>query len=267
MGLLERMFGSKKNDVKIKVLGKLAFLEVDMHNHLIPAIDDGSQSVEQSLRLVEGLKHLGFKKFICTPHIMAGVHPNTKGTIGKACVQLQQALKAKDLKVDIVPSAEHMVDEGLLSSMAKNDLCVMPGGYVLIEMSYLAESAAIFKVIYDLQLMGYKPILAHPERYNYYHYNFETYKKIKDTGCLLQLNLLSISRYYGSHVKDAAHTLLKAGMYDFVGTDTHHDKHLAALQEIVSRYPIRELLSNCPIRNASLMDEKDSYELAEVAIG
>lgn len=255
MSFFSKLFGDRDKNTKVKLMGKLAFLEVDMHNHLLPGIDDGSQSVEQSLILVRGLHHLGFSKFICTPHIMEGVHDNTTSTITKAYQKLQAAVREKGERVEIYAAAEHMIDDGLQALITKDNLCVMPGGYVLIEMSYLSESKALFQTILDIQKLGYKPILAHPERYNYYHYNFDMYKQIKDAGCLLQLNLLSMSRYYGTEVKVAALTMLKSGMYDFVGSDTHHEKHLAALEEVVGKYPVRELLSTCPIKNATMLDE------------
>lgn len=267
MGFFQNFFGKTDTKKNVKVFGKLAFLQVDMHNHLLPGIDDGSQSVEQSIKLIEGLNNLGLKKFICTPHIMEGVHPNTRDSILRSHNQLDIALSNNDMQVETVPAAEHMMDEGLSRLIGNNDLMVMPGGYVLIEMSYLAESNALFKSIYDIQILGYKPVLAHPERYNYFHHRFDMYKKIKDAGCLLQLNLLSISRYYGTDIKVAALTMLKSGMYDFVGTDTHHGKHLAALEEVVSKYPVRDLLSTCPIRNASLVDEIDNEKLRRNAIG
>lgn len=254
MGFFSKLFGKGQNETKVMTMGKLAFLEVDMHNHLLPGIDDGSQSTAQSISLIKGLHAMGFEKFICTPHIMAGVHPNTKSTIAAAHETLSKELRTADPKVKIFAAAEHMIDEELETIIKKDNLCVMPGGYVLIEMSYLAESKALFQTILDIQNLGYKPILAHPERYNYYHYNFDMYKQIKDAGCLLQLNLLSISRYYGTEVKVAALTMIKSGMYDFVGTDTHHEKHLTALQDVVAKYPVRDLLRTCPIKNQTLLD-------------
>lgn len=116
---------------------------------------------------------------------------------------------------------------------------------------------AIKKQNYKRRNLGYKPILAHRERYNYYHYTFDMYKQIKDAGCLLQLNLLSISRYYGTEVKVAALTMLKSGMYDFVGTDLHHKKHLEAIQDVVAKYPIRDLLKTCNILNPTLLNHLD----------
>ena len=256
MGFFSKIFGSSKEVAvdKIKSMGKLSFLEVDVHNHLLPGIDDGSKSVEESIDLIKGLNGLGFSQYICTPHIMDGVHPNTKATISASFDKLNMALKDSSSKVKIFPAAEHMIDDGIQPLIDKDNLCVMPGGYVLIEMSYLSESRSLFQTILDIQNLGYKPILAHPERYNYYHYDFKMYKQIKDAGCLLQLNLLSISRYYGTEVKVAALTMLKSGMYDFVGTDLHHEKHLTALQDVVGKYPVRDLLRTCNILNPTLLD-------------
>ena len=265
MGFFSKIFGSKKvSGDKVRSLGKLSFLEVDVHNHLLPGIDDGSPSVEESLDLIKGLNGLGFQKFICTPHIMDGVHPNTKSTINAAFSDLNNALTERGSKSQIFAAAEHMIDDGITPLIAKDNLCIMPGGYVLIEMSYLSESKALFQTILDIRNLGYKPILAHPERYNYYHYNFDMYKQIKDAGCLLQLNLLSISRYYGTEVKVAALTMLKSGMYDFVGSDLHHQKHLAALQDVVAKYPIRDLLRTCNILNPTLLDHLDNNSTTAV---
>lgn len=265
MGIFSKLFGGSKNsETKIVGLGKLGFLEVDMHNHLLPGIDDGSESVEQSLELVKGLQSLGFTKSICTPHIIQGVHPNTKESIAKSHSQLTKALREQGSSMEVLSSAEHMIDDGLPALLKNDNLCVMPGGYVLIEMSYLAESRSLFQTIFDIQSLGYKPILAHPERYGYYHMNFDMYKKIKNTGCMLQLNLLSISRYYGVDVKSTALTLIKSGMYDFVGTDMHHDRHLRALKEIAEKYPVRDLLKSCKILNPTLLDIKEGYIKTDV---
>jgi len=258
MIFFSKLFGAKKEPSdKIWSLGKLAFLEVDMHNHLFTGIDDGCTSIDNLLELIKGLNGLGLHKFICTPHIMDSVHPNTKATINTSYNSLQSALTEQKSKVKIYAAAEHMIDDGISSLIAKDKLSVLPGGYVLIEMSYLAESKALFQTILDIQNLGYKPILAHPERYNYYHYTFNMYKQIKDAGCLLHLNLLSISRYAGADVKVAALTVLESGMYDFVGTDPHHKKHLEAIQDVVAKYPIRDLLKTCNILNPTLLNHLD----------
>ncbi|MDM1296835.1 protein tyrosine phosphatase [Sphingobacterium sp. N143] len=264
MSFFTNLFKSRKSS-SVRPLAQLEFLEVDMHNHLLPGIDDGSPSVQHSLGYIQELHRLGLKKFICTPHIMAGVHPNNKQSIEEAQLALIKGLKDTGKDIDIFAAAEHMIDDGLLSLIQNDELCVMPGGYVLIEMSYLSESKALFHTILDIQKLGYKPVLAHPERYNYYHGNFNIYKQIKDAGCLLQLNLLSLSRYYGVDVKAIAMTLLKSGMYDFVGTDLHHQKHLDALKNIAEKYPIRDMLRTSPILNQTLLDHIGGNKSQEIA--
>lgn len=263
MSFFSKIFG--KNSInKNKIHGGLEFLEIDMHNHLLPGIDDGSKNVEESTKLIQGLSELGFKNFICTPHIMDLVHPNNQQSISTSFNILTKHLNEREISHKITYSAEYMIDGGINSIINSNLFIPMPNKYVLIEMSYLSESKSLFKTIMDIQSLGYKPILAHPERYNYYHNNFNIYKQIKDAGCSLQLNLLSISSYYGMSVKTSALALIKSGMYDFVGTDTHHEKHLNALKEIVKKYPIEKLLSTCNIKNTELLDNRS---LSMAAIG
>lgn len=250
----------KRETPQQEATGKLAWIGVDMHNHILPGIDDGSPDVEHSLRLIRGLKSLGINKSISTPHIMQGVHNNTPKSIKDAYTKLKQALVEEGIKFDLQYAAEYMVDDQLDTWIHHDNLCPLPNRHVLIEMSYLAESKALFQTIKDIQDKGYQPILAHPERYNYYHQTFKVYKEIKDAGCLLQLNLLSISRYYGEPVKSAALTLIKSGMYDLVGTDMHHEKHLHALRAVAAKYDIFDLLKVNPIKNATIFE--DSQKLA-----
>lgn len=250
----------KRNTKQNEAAGKLSWIGVDMHNHILPGIDDGSPDIEQSLKLIQGLKELGIHKCIATPHVMHGVHDNTPTTIRDAHAKLKQALIERGVKFDLQYSAEYMIDDQLETWIQSENLCPLPNRHILIEMSYFAESRALFQTIKDIQEKGYQPILAHPERYNYYHQNFKVYKEIKDAGCLLQLNLLSISRYYGEPVKSIALTLIKSGMYDLVGTDMHHDKHLHALKMVAAKYDIFDLLKDNPIKNTTIFE--DSQKLA-----
>lgn len=233
---------------------KLRFLGVDMHNHILPGIDDGCKNTDESLILLRGLEKIGFEKFICTPHIMEGIYPNNRNTIYAARDLLNDHLQQSQFLLSVGASAEYMIDEGFMEILNQGQICVMPGGYVLVEMSYLSESNELFQIIFDIQKRGYKPILAHPERYSFYHGRKEIFKRIKDAGCMLQLNLLSVSSYYGKDVKSAARQLMKEGMYDFVGTDMHHLKHLRALEKVVEFYPVEEMLKSCPLKNLSLLD-------------
>ncbi|MGJ1205938.1 tyrosine-protein phosphatase [Sphingobacterium lactis] len=261
MGFWSNLFGGTKKETKT-YHNRLSWVGWDMHNHLLPGIDDGSPNEEESLILIQGLKDLGIHSCVSTPHVMAGVHNNTPQTIKEAHGKLSNAIQSANVDFKIHFSAEYMIDDQIDQWVQSNNLCLINDKYMLIEMSYLSESKSLFTIIKAIQDLGYQPILAHPERYNYYHNNFKIFEDIKNAGCMLQLNLLSISKYYGENVKTAALTLIRAGMYDFVGTDMHHRKHLDALKAVVSKYDTKELLKDNPIKNAKLFEAKSEKRTA-----
>lgn len=207
------------------------WLGTDMHSHLLPGIDDGSPDLAASVRYINALHDLGFKKFICTPHVFVELYPNTPQTITGALEQVKSVKELQDKNINISAAAEYMVNPDFGPILKDGNLMTMPGNYVLIEMSYLAETPDIESYVFDLNIKGYKPILAHPERYNFYHATPQKIERFKDMGCLLQLNLLSVTGYYGKEVKETAMKLLKNNWYDLTGTDFHHDKHLHAMRE------------------------------------
>lgn len=261
MGFWSTIFGAKKNQ-HASYQNRLAWLGWDIHNHILPGIDDGSPNEQESLKLIAGLKELGIHSCVATPHVMAGVHNNTPEIIRNAHAKVSQAIHDNQVDFKIQFGAEYMIDDQIDHWIQSSKLCIIADKYMLVEMSYLSESKSLFTVIKAIQDQGYQPILAHPERYNYYHNNFKIFQEIKNAGCLLQLNALSVSKYYGEHVKTAALTLIRAGMYDFVGTDMHHTRHLEALKAVVSKYDLQELLRGCPIKNANITEEKKGVKIA-----
>jgi protein-tyrosine phosphatase len=230
-------------------VNNLEWLGVDMHSHLLPGIDDGSPDVETSIYLIQGLKDLGFSKLLCTPHIFPEIHPNTPETISPALAKVELALKSGDFAVDMGAAAEHMIDD---SFEVQEGLMCLPGNHILIEMSYLNESPNIEQVIFDLQIEGYKVILAHPERYVFYHNSHQRFHRFKDMGVLFQLNLLAVTGYYGKEVKQAADYLLAKGCYDLAGTDLHHDKHLQVLSKWVLNGDLYRKIGIYPFKNKDL---------------
>lgn len=254
MSILRGLFGRTTRSRSFDFQNRLSFLEVDMHNHILPNIDDGAENLEQSYQLIKGLKTLGIQQFICTPHIDNYKNLNVIMDIDKAYHQLKDYVAEKGEEIALTYAAEYLVNKPFHDYLKTGMLKPLPGGYVLIEQPYHRESKHLFDVIERIQQLGYKPVLAHPERHTYYHDNPKIFEKIKDKGCLLQLNLLSGSSYYGSTIKKTATHLMKRGMYDFVGTDVHHERHILALQEVLSKYDMPSLLNKCTIRNASLKD-------------
>ena len=220
---------------------------VDIHSHLIPGIDDGAKTVEDSLNLVNELKKIGFKQFITTPHVLPHVWNNNRTTIQQGEKVIVDASESLGEKINFSAAAEYMLDITLFENLKEEKLLTLKDNYLLIEMSYLNPPIQLMDYIYMLQVEGYTPILAHPERYLFYHQNFENYLKLKKAGCLFQLNLLSTVGYYGNHIAEISNKLLKKGVIDFVGSDVHHQKHVNAFNSnivVKEMAPLKEAIQN-----------------------
>ncbi|HEX8460224.1 MAG TPA: CpsB/CapC family capsule biosynthesis tyrosine phosphatase [Segetibacter sp.] len=230
----------------------LSFIGVDMHSHLLPGIDDGLQDISQTVAFIRDLKDLGYKKLYCTPHILSDLYPNNPGTILPKLELVRTALKKAGVDMPVDAAAEYMIDHEfaeLIAKSKKEDLLTIAGNYILVEMSYLSPSPNFEQVIFDLRMLGLQPILAHPERYSYYHMNFEQYERFKELGCKLQVNLLSLSGVYGPHVKKTAEKLFKYEMVDFLGTDMHHEKHLSMLKNLATKKDFYDLVAGADLQN------------------
>ncbi len=237
-----------------KAIPSLNFIGVDMHSHLLPAIDDGLQTIEETVAFIKELQTLGYEKLICTPHIIADVHPNSPATIIPKLNLVREELARQNINIPIEAAAEYMIDLSFEQAIKRGDKLLTFGkNYILIEMSYAAPSPNMNAVIFELRMMGLQPIFAHPERYNYYHRNFESYEQMVDHGCKLQANLLSFSGYYGKEVKRTAEKLVNKGMIDFLGTDLHHDRHLETLKELASSKKFLQLMKKVNIKNRMLL--------------
>ena len=216
---------------------------VDMHSHLLPGIDDGAKDLDASIDLIEKMSSYGIKNFITTPHILGDVYPNTPEIIKSKLKEVKNELLRRNITdVTIDAAAEYMMDEQFSAIIEKNEeILTLKDNLILVEMSYFSPPINLYDILFQLQLKGYKPILAHPERYNSYHTNFQDYYKLKRAGCLFQLNLLSLTEQYGKYVQKTAEKLLKENMYDFVGTDTHHQNHLQLLQKVSTKKNFKKI--------------------------
>ena len=207
---------------------------IDIHSHLLPGIDDGSKSDADTLLLTAGLQALGFEQLITTPHIMKNVWDNTFDSITKKLVVTQEMLLQNNQPIAFRAAAEYLIDGNFMEILQKESLLTLKGKYVLIEMSYINPPIQLYDILFDMQVGGYKPVLAHPERYLAYHNKFDEYQKLKHAGCLFQLNLLSTVGYYGEEVAKVAKSLLKKGMIDYTGSDVHHQSHLNSFSKKVT---------------------------------
>jgi len=207
---------------------------IDIHSHLLPGIDDGAETIEDTVILINGLQEIGFKKFITTPHVMGDVWKNTSEGINEKLFSTIAELKVPNISNGFKAAAEYMIDSEFTALFKNKSLLCLKGNLVLVEISYLSPPIQLYDILFELQVAGYQPVLAHPERYNFYHEtSLGHYKKLKKAGCLFQLNMLSATGYYGERVAKTADLLLKNGLIDFVGSDVHHSRHLEFMNKNV----------------------------------
>ena len=228
-------------------------LNADMHSHLLPGIDDGAEDVQQSLELIKGMRSLGYKKLITTPHVMWDMYKNTHEVIKEKFAEVKKAVETAGIDVEIHAAAEYFLDEHVEELMRnKEPLLTIKDNMVLTEFSMAFPSMNIKEILFDMEMQGYQPIVAHPERYVYLEKNKDFYRELKDVGCLFQLNILSLGGHYGRSVTELAHYLLKNNYYSLLGTDLHHSGHLEALRTIEIPDSVRKLIDSGEVINSRL---------------
>ena len=206
---------------------------VDIHNHILPGIDDGAQNLEESLAMIRAFGELGINRFIATPHMFPALYPNTPKTINASRQHLMEGLMDEgSTSVSVEAAAEHMIDDSIEDLLASGAYMPIRGNYMLVEMSYLQPSLNFDEAIVQISGKGITPILAHPERYFYLHQKPHLYREYKNKGILFQMNMLSLGEYYGKDVQLMARKLLEQDMIDFMASDAHGLKHLKALREL-----------------------------------
>ncbi|MGA9649987.1 tyrosine-protein phosphatase [Pedobacter sp.] len=225
---------------------------IDMHSHIIPGIDDGAQTLNDSLLLAKRFKALGFKKLIATPHIMADYFRNTSDTINRGLDILRKGLHEIQIDLEVEAAAEYYLDETLEKKINQKDVLTFGDNFLLFELSYINQPQNLVEFIKRMQDAGYKPVLAHPERYPYYYSSVENYHQIKETGCLLQLNSIALTGYYGSGAKKVAEEMVEHHLVDFIGSDMHHLKHAKALEESLNTVAMQSLLTVHLLNNVLL---------------
>lgn len=246
------IFNIFKKNTRLPSPVDLSILNCDIHSHFIPAIDDGSVSVENSVEMITELYQLGYKKVITTPHIMGDFFRNTPENILEGLEKVRTALKTANIPVEIDAAAEYYLDFDFERKLDEEKILTFGDNYLLFEISYLNPPDNLDGIIFKLQTLGYKPVLAHPERYNYFHKTFNIYENFIDKGVLLQLNINSLTGHYSIPTKKAAEKMIDKNMISFLGSDCHHMGHLELIKKSVYEKPLQELIESGKLLNASL---------------
>ena len=221
-----------------------------MHSHLIPGVDDGVRTKEESFAIIDQLLVLGYQKIITTPHIMADYYGNTADSLTNAYEQFLPVLRANGYSFPFVCAAEYYLDERTYKAvMAKEKLLMFGDRHLLFETNAVSEPLQLKEFIFSLTSQGIKPIMAHPERYQYM--TLEKAEDLRQRGVLLQLNLLSLLGYYGPPMQKLAEKLIDRGWCDMLGTDCHNMDHIVLLKKVQRLKYYRKAL-DLPLLNFSL---------------
>lgn len=229
-----------------------SMLETDIHSHLIPGLDDGAQTLKDSMEMIRGLSRLGYKKLITTPHIMTGFAENTPATIQAGLAGLQQEIAREGIDIQVYAGAEYMIEDELPAKIDKEEIISFGNKQVLLEMSPYFPHPDYKSMFFNLQIKGYSVILAHAERYHYWFHDFSVFEELKTGGVLLQVNVLSFTGYYNPLFRKNAEKLAEAGMIDLLGTDLHRPSGLLKVAEASQNKYVMHLINSGVLKNKEI---------------
>jgi len=247
MGLLN-LFNRQKKDA-INLGGSLL---VDIHSHLLPGIDDGAPTMDHTIGMLQKFEALGYQKLIMTPHILSGVYENNSEIILGKLEEVRKVSQDLGLNLKLEASAEYFFDETLFARIRNKDLLPFHGNHILFEFSFRNQPSQIEDIVFALKSAGYQPVLAHFERYMYFHPSIEVARSLRERGCYIQVNLNSFTGHYGPEVKKQATRLLKAGLIDILGSDCHRIQHLELLENSLKQ-PLFHQLKELKVKNPSFL--------------
>ena len=237
---------------KVKECEPLDFsvLKTDIHSHLIPGIDDGSPNMETTIALIKKMQDLGFEKIITSPHVMSDFYQNSSEIILKGLADIRKELKVLNINMKIDAVAEYYIDYDFEQKIGKEKFLTFGDNYILVELSFMQAPINLFDIIFKLQLEGYKVVLAHPERYNYY--TMKDYEEFTSRGVILQINFLSLIGYYSPQVKKKTESLISADMVRMVGTDCHNLNQAELYKKCQTQKSWHDLVNSKKLLNATL---------------
>jgi len=218
-----------------------------MHSHLLAGLDDGVKTHDEAVELIQNFHRLGYNKVITTPHIMSDYYRNEPEQILSKSVELNKILEENQIPVIVKAAAEYYLDENLATIINEEKrLLTLGENYLLFETNFFSEPYHLNEFIFNAITQGYKPVLAHPERYQYM--TMAKAEELRDRGVLLQLNIPSVAGYYGKPIERMAAKFIELGWVDFVGSDCHNLLQLKALEAAFQNRNFKKVL-DLPLLN------------------
>ncbi len=249
MGIFSGLFGKKEPQLGP---ADLSVLGTDVHSHFIAGIDDGAPHLEASIELLTAMAELGYRKVITTPHSMADGYKNTPEIILGGLEKLRAEVRRQGVNIEVEAAAEYYLDHELEQRVVKKEVLTFGDRLLLFELPFISEPAILLNVIFQMQTQGFRPVLAHPERYGFWYNDFSKYETLKERGVLFQLNLVALSGAYGPQTKQIAEKLIDAGYYELIGSDCHNMNHIQAIRNTLTRPYLHKLIGSGQLLNSTL---------------
>ncbi len=250
MGLLAKIF--KKSGPVVLDKCDLSVLGTDVHSHLIPGIDDGVKTLQESIEVIKAFANRGYKKLVTTPHIMSDFYRNTPEIILGGLEQVRKEIKAQGIPIELDAAAEYNIDHEFEAKIDAGKLLTFGGNYILVEMPFMQEPPNLAVCIFKLMTAGLKPVLAHVERYTFWHNDYQKIIEQKDKGVLLQLNINSLTGAYGPGVSKMAKRLIEDDLIDLVGSDCHKIEHMHFIDQARTTPQLHNLIEKKDLLNKML---------------
>ena len=233
MGFWSRLFGKGADQASAadREPLDLSVFRYDFHSHLVPGVDDGAPELAASLEMIDALVSLGYQGAVTTPHVMADMYPNTPDTLRPPFEALQRAIAERHPHFKLALGAEYFLDASLLHTVQSGGELLTPGGRLLFELAFSAppDAGLLQEFIFETQVKGLQPVLAHIERYPYWHRELHRFEALHEQGVWLQVNAASLAGAYGPEIQQAAESCIDRGWVSLLGTDAHGMRHIDAL--------------------------------------
>jgi tyrosine-protein phosphatase YwqE len=204
------------------------------------------------MELLRAMRELGYSKVITTPHSMADGYKNTPEIILGGLEKVRAEVRRQGLDIEVDAAAEYYLDHDLEQKVIDRTVLTFGKDLLLFELPFLSEPAVLLNVIFQMQTQGYRPVLAHPERYSFWYSDFSKYERLKERGVLFQLNMVALSGAYGPQAKQIAERLIDAGAYDLLGSDCHNMNHVQAIKNTLTRPYLHKLIDSGKLLNSTL---------------
>ncbi len=248
--MLNRLFRKKETPLPP---ADWSVLKADMHSHLIPAIDDGSKNMDQTIAMLAKFESLGYKKVVTTPHVMSDYYKNTPEIILGGLKEVQETAKKLGLKIQIEAAAEYYFDDAFIKSLQnKEQLLTFGDRFLLFEFSFHEPPGQTEAMVFEMVTQKYQPILAHFERYTYYLGSVDKAHELRDRGVNIQMNINSLTGHYGPAIKKQAELLVDEKLVDFIGSDCHRIEHLMKIEQAATLPYVHKVLE-LPLKNVELI--------------